>query len=318
MQDFKIPKCPSCGSSVIETGSEKSTECSYCGSVLLLKDEKSSKVNNQYSKLNAVLLVLIIVGGVIALYLNQIKDTIEKIKPQIDTPIIGISKNKYAIPKMNTKAMAITPEDVAKSPTSIQPKVSIVHQSKGETIIGGLFWIVTIRNDSDKTIVRPRVIASLFDENNKRIEEQNGWSKLTQLQPGQQTEVLVLISKPPTVEYTSKLQAEAKLPNFMSVNQEMIEVLDFTLKPNDNNPRNVVIVGDVKNSNAYQVDFVRVVAVAKDNKGNAIGLADAYVSNSSLAANDQSGFKIKAGTFVIQAPVTWSLWAFGSKHRDKL
>ncbi|MCF6318933.1 MAG: hypothetical protein L3J83_06605 [Proteobacteria bacterium] len=88
--------------------------------------------------------------------------------------------------------------------------------------------------------------------------------------------------------------------------------------PKGNDARKVDIVGDIKNSSEYQVDFIRVIALAKDDKGNTIGMADAYVTNSSLAKNAQSGFKIKAGTFVTGPPASWSLWAFGSKHREKL
>lgn len=60
------------------------------------------------------------------------------------------------------------------------------------------------------------------------------------------------------------------------------------------------------------------VVVAKDINNKSIGPADGFVSHSSLEVNAQSGFKLSAGTFVTEKPVSWSLFAFGQKHRDKL
>ncbi len=319
MQDFQIIKCPSCGSTVIETKSDSIAECSYCGSKIILSNNKVQSVNNKKSKWVFAVVLSVIVIALLAYQLLKSKQAEEK-PIQIEKPSIGIPNLKVNLPKLNAKAMTITQEDLDKNklePTS-NPNIDIVRQVQAKTLNGGLYWIITIRNDSTQTVYRPGVIASLFDGNNKRIEEQKGWTKLSQLEPGKQADLLLYVPNPPQGNFTSQLTAMGSFSSFIKPDQQNIEIVDFIVKPKYNSKVNVEIIGDVKNTHDFQVDFVRVVAIAKDTEGNTIGLADSFVSKSSLKANAQSGFKINAGTFVTEPPDSWSLWAFGKKHRDKL
>ncbi len=318
MLDFKILKCPSCGSSVVETENEELAECSHCGSKLLLKSKNNPTRVFPYSRLIVSLLVLILVGGVLGFYFIQQNKNDSPIVTRIKLPKIGVPNVNFNLPKINSKAITITKGDLTQKRTTETPKVSIVRQVQGKTIIGGLYWIVTIRNDSKQTVFRPGVIVSLFDESNKRIEEQKGWAKIIHLEPGMQTEVLVYVANPPKVNYKHEIKGMGSLSSYLKADQQNIEVVEFIVKPKNNSKINVEIIGDVKNTHDFQVDFIRVVAIAKDQQGNTIGLADSFVSNSSLNPNEQSGFKINAGTFVTKPPDSWSLLAFGKKHRDKL
>ena len=318
MQDFQIIKCPSCGSTVIETKSDTIAECSYCGSKIILSNNKVQSVNNKKSKWIFAAVLSVIVISLVAYLLLKSKQAEKPV--QIEKPSIGIPNLKVNLPKLNAKAMTITPEDLEKNQlesTSV-PNIGIVRQVQAKTLNGGLYWIVTIRNDSKQSVFRPGVITSLFDENNKRIEEQKGWAKIIQLEPGMQTEVLVYIANPPKVNYKHEIKGMGSFSSYLKADQQSIEVVEFIVKPKNNSKVYVEIIGDVKNIHDFQVDFIRVVAIAKDKQGNTIGLADSFVSNSSLKANAQSGFKINAGTFVTKPPDSWSLWAFGKKHREKL
>ncbi|MCF6317925.1 MAG: hypothetical protein L3J83_01405 [Proteobacteria bacterium] len=108
-----------------------------------------------------ILLLLIVVGGTLGFYISQQSKNPQEIKitigaKRIDIPKIGVPNVKFNMLKMNAKAITITNENLAKSGTPIQPKISIVHQVKGKTTINGMYWIVTIRNDSDQIVIRPK------------------------------------------------------------------------------------------------------------------------------------------------------------------
>ena len=152
MNQFTVLKCPSCGSSVIETDNEKIAECSHCGSLLLMNNNKSSQ-NEQYPELIITLMLLIIVGRILGFYLTQNREEIKQAKTKIEVPKIEIPDVEFNLPKVNSKAMTITQDDLTKNKV-IEPKITTVHHVQGKTTIGGIYWIITVRNDSDKTIIR--------------------------------------------------------------------------------------------------------------------------------------------------------------------
>jgi DNA-directed RNA polymerase subunit RPC12/RpoP len=330
MNQFTLLKCPSCGSSVIETENQNVAICSHCGSKLLYKNNKASSIIIKHSKI-LIGLFLLIASSIMGFYSSQQqnnqppaenKSTLindshnEKVK--INPAKTSVPKSVINLPSIPNK-YEITSEDLlSESDLTEKPEVSIIHKAKGKTSNGGLYWIVTIHNNNNQTIYRPGAIVSLFDENGKHIEEQKGWSKHIQLDSDNQTELLLYISNPPKGKFTSQLVGTGSLSTFLSDTRKSIEIVDFIVKTKPNNPIHSDIIGDVKNFHDFQVDFVRVVAVAKDANNKSIGLADGFVSSSSLESQAQSGFKLRAGTFITEKPVTWTLFAFGQKHRDKL
>lgn len=316
MEGFQLIKCPSCGSSVIESDSESILECSHCGSKLLVKN----KSKQSYVALASVLFILVLILVALAWnnYSHQSMPIVSDVDAVNEGPKDETLKVKFMMPKINSKAMTDVLTKGKDNLPAEKAKITITSQVEAKTIIGGIYWIVGIRNDSNKTVIRPGVVMSLFDAGNKRIEEQKGWAKLGYLLPGKETEVLILIANPPTQAFTRKMTGIAKFASDYESYPEYVDVLDFVVNPKkDSNSRHVSIIGDVVNNNDFQVDFVKVVAVAKDEKGKPIGLAEAFVTHSSMQPKAQSGFKITAGTFIAQQPASWSLWAIGRKHMDK-
>jgi len=324
MEDFQLVKCPSCGSSVIESKSESIAECSHCGSKLLIKNKSKLPIKGVLSLLLLVLITIIATSW--KFYNNAPQDTKSEISKPTNEVTKALNKNntlkvKFNMPKIDTEEMRNVQINYNENKyTSIeQPKITIISQVEGATINGGVFWIVVIRNDSTRTVMRPGVVISLFNDEGIRIEEQKGWAKLGYLLPGKQTEALVFIANFPEKIAKSEMVAVAKFASEYDTFPEDIEVLNFVVnsKNGDNNSKNVSIVGDVINNYNFQVDFVNVVAVAKDINGTAIGLADAFVTHSSMPAKTQSGFKVTTGTFIAKPPASWSLWAIGRKHKNK-
>jgi len=321
MSQFTVLKCPSCGSSVIETENQNVAVCSHCGSKLLYKNSKASNIIIKHSKSLLSLLVLIVAMGIMGFYLypdqKSLPDNQVKAESKNDTTSL-VPFSPINLPSIPNKITNELLQESSDNDLSLKPEISIVHNVQGETSNGGIYWIITIRNDSKQILYQPGAIVSLFDENNKRVEEQKGWSKYTHLDPDNQTELLLYISHPPKGKFTSQIKGMGSFTTFFTDSRKSIEIVDFIVKPKPNNPIHSDIIGDVKNTHDFRVDFVRVVAVAKDANNKSIGLADGFVSSSSLESQAQSGFKLSTGTFVTEMPVTWSLFAFGQKHRDKL
>ena len=308
MVDIKLLKCPGCGSSKIEQQSKKLARCSHCGSSLILKDDYLTSVNENANKpdlkskqpLILIAIILIFIFGL--LFINYHNDE----KPQVI--VDQIAPHKPTLTKVDPiKIEARKKENEA----SFTPKVEIISQTEGKTVVGGIYWIVQVKNISSKSVSRARVVVSLFDVNNKRLEEQSGWSIKEVLEPNDTSVVLVLVPKPPIQMTRFELSASASKMTFLLKNQVAMEVTDFVV--NQNNTR-YEIVGDVKNPNTFAVNYTKVIAEALDETGKPIGLAHQFSTQKSLLEEENSGFKISSTTFIAQQPASWRLWAIARKE----
>ncbi len=311
MSDFKVIKCQSCGSSVVDIEGDSIIECSHCGSKIYVNKAKGSRL----VALNSLLLIGLIVFVAVASFWYSKDNSSVAIKQVVNQQQNLISKPISAIPKLDTEKLKIHKAHLKKEQQTSekQPEVSVTSSVQGQTSIGGWFWIFTISNDSDVAVARPGVTMSLFDSEGNRIDELRVWARREHLPAGQHTEVLLFLAKPPEEEFTSKIVGMAKTVTKYDIQQEEIKVKAFIVKGTG---KKVEIVGDVYNPNNYQVDFIEIVAIAKNSKGTAVGTAKSYASITNLPAQGTSGFKISAGTFVAQEPETWELWAVGRKHRS--
>ncbi len=315
MSAVKTLKCQSCGSSAVTVINESLAECDHCGTQLVLKNTApndgpaSNKKRNIYIVIFSVVLLIFIAVWLSVDYQPEQLNTQPQLPYQLNVqsghqqPV----EDAESVVEINKK----TNDDVVKEVQ--KPRISITHQVKGETFGGGVYWILAIRNDSAIKVNRANVVASLFDETGKRVDEQAGWSKHEILAPTEESVVLLYIADPPKVPYTVELMAQGKPLNAFSSAEELLDVGDFIVK--NTGEKRYEIIGDVVNTKEYQMDFVKVVAVAMNENNQPIGVADAFVSSTNIAARQQSGFKITAGTFLTQTPGSWSLWAKGRKHK---
>lgn len=312
MEDFKVIKCQSCGSSMVELKGDNIAKCSHCGSVLTHQNSNKKLQGILY----IVVAMLVFIGGGLFWIINNQSSNAEKAEIAVEK-VIDIPTYQApiaSIPKLTSNSVVITNEEVKAYQEKIStPQIDIVSKIQGQTSIGGLFWIVTIQNESLYTVTRPGLVMSLFDEHNNRIDELRVWSKLAFLKSGQSTDVLVNLSKPPKIKFSTEINGMAKVATDYDRPQETIEVKSFVV---NGSGKRVEIVGDVYNDNDFQVDFVEIIAVAKDSEGQSIGIANSYASITNMPAMSQSGFKIKTGTFIAKDPSSWRLWAIGRKHRN--
>jgi DNA-directed RNA polymerase subunit RPC12/RpoP len=313
MTDLKQLKCPACGSSEVEQQSDKLVKCSHCGSSLILKNNLLTSVNENTIKATykSKQPMLIIVGvsliAIILLFINLHNDA-----------VLPISSDTIIETTTNPKIIApIDPVELEKrkleNEATFIPNVEISHQIQGQTVVGGIYWIVQLKNISSKPVSRSRVVVSVFDENDKRIEEQSGWSIKEVLQPNESSTVLVLIAKPPAQMARYELTASASKMSFLLKNQVDMQVIDFVI--NQENER-YEIIGDVKNPNSFAVNYTKVIAEALDQSSNPVGLAYQFSTQKHLKPGESSGFKISSTTFVAKQPSSWRLWALARKEKE--
>jgi hypothetical protein len=303
---------------MVETEDETIGTCSHCGSKLFLNKNKQLSNRDIKKLLIVILSLLMFIAAAIFWTLRINQNTQEKPVTTLKRNTSLIGKPLVSIPKLNIHAIKVNNEEIKSQKHEIvNPEVIITSQFKGQTSLGGLYWILQIRNDGQYTVARPSAVVSLFNKKNQRVAEQTGWSKLSHLDAQQSTEVLVLLAKPPQGEFRIEIIGRAYHTGSFDQQLDVLPVTDFVINKNAKDERRADIVGDVINSLEYQLDFVMVMAVAKNDEGLPVGLANTYATHSSISPQGQSGFKISAGTFVTEVPASWSVYAVGSKHRGQ-
>ncbi|WP_154223583.1 hypothetical protein [Marinicella rhabdoformis] len=313
MKHNQTIKCNACGaSSVTKNKTTELLECQYCGSVM--RHSEPVVIKQSKTKLSAIMISLpLIVVVLMVIFWVAFKNM------RVNTPVehyfpdgtTQVDHQKNIVPL----AKPFVAETVDASKTPYAELLQIKSQVKGETANKGLYWIFSVKNssqvqDNQVTLNRPGVVVSLFDKEGKRLAEQSGWSALHTLAPTEETEVLVFLPESPDGVESIEINTLASAPNQFSQKQELLQVTDFSV--NEKNGA-FEIIGDVKNSNDYPVKYTRVLAVARNQAGEPIGLGNAFATIKNLNASETSGFKIRVGTFLKGQPDHWTLWAQGQK-----
>lgn len=273
--------------------------CSHCGSHFFLP---SSGVSQQTSILSAKKtwwLFLLAITSLIGIILG-----------------FGYFSQKQSKPQPTYKPTAETVEISSANTALVSNEVDmkILNATQGQTIVGGIFWIFEVKNTSRATSGKVKVVVSLFDKGGKRIKEQSGWSQVASLKSGETTEVLVLISEPPTAYAKVKFSTYSKTQSSYENKQVQFAVADFKIDPVRNGYE---IVGDVNNPFGYPIDFVKILVVGYDKSDKPIGLANHFATQNKLKAGESSGFKVNAGTFLTQKPEKWKVFAVAQLNTMK-
>ena len=322
---MKSFKCQSCGSSSIHVINDGLAECEHCGASLILNQLSAAESGDKNRRKNMIGLIIFTTALLLfAVVWRMMGDDLSPVEAN-KTPAsarqnqpsqkthkksdLSALKPVADIKKPDIEPSSSTNTEV-KSQENVKPQIKILHQVSGTTLSGGIYWIFSIVNDGVVTASRANVVVSLLDDNNQRLEEQAGWSKREMLAAGEESVVLVYIAQPPQVNYRSEITAQAR-PHKGSflVSEVMLEVKDYVVKQKSQNRYDVI--GDVFNPHEGQADFVKVVAVALNANDQTVGIADGFVTTTNIDAGQQSGFKVSAGAFLTETPVSWSVWAKG-------
>jgi len=335
MSKIELIKCPACSSSSIKSISNSVSECEYCGSRFTIDDggliapQVKSTKKKPYILAISTIILLLVMGGLAVVLLKQqpITDTVENIKNE--TPVENqiekhninrsitndlITKPLNNIPKFNNQEIHAANDTQFNTVVDNSSSIKIANQLKGVTVNGDSYWITSIVNEGEQTAVRAGVVISLYNKSGQRIEEQKGYAKIKFLKPGQNADVLILIQKAPTYAKVELSAFSVKQSSFDKP-YEKLEIANYIAKKASYSNKFTDIIGDVYNPNDFQVDYTKVIVIAKDEKGQTIGIADGYPTHPSIKAKEKSGFKVTIGTFLIKPASSYLLYAIGQKHR---
>ncbi len=312
---MNISKCPSCGAANMQELGENRINCIQCGANLLFIVNKRSGLKKTLS--TAFFLVLLSSAGFyyVSTKTEEVLQEITKSSEKPVAPNVPIKKSLNAIPKLKNNTMTITSDQFKESQDKQKSaKLEIISSVSAKKDKGGQFWIATIENQSNKSITRPRVVLKLFNNSNEKIESYSAWSKLEALPAGATTTVLIDLPKVPKEEFHSEMSAQSSPASLYDKAQQFLVVQDFTVSIIDEAKTQFELTGTVANPFDYQVDFVEIIALAKDKQGKTVGYAKAYASTTNIKAKQTSVFTLKADKYVTQTPYSWTLSAVARKH----
>ena len=339
MSKLEILKCPACSSNSIKPISKNISECEYCGSrfqtdngSFVVKESDANNKNSTYTNKTKIMLIstlaLLLVTGLLAVqFLKEEPETIAISDIANDTPDLQIERDKTKISNnIITKPLAnipiikntvINPANDYNFSTEIKGNsaLKIISQFAGITSNQDKYWIVTIKNQSQQPVARAGVVISLYDETGQRIEEQKGYVKRKILAPDAQASVLVLVQKAPKFA-KAEFSTFAAKPLSFDKPYAKLEIASFITKKTKYSEKFTEIIGDVYNPNDFQVDYTKIVVLAKDEKGQTIGIADGYATHSSLKPKAKSGFKVTIGAFQVKPENKFEVYAIGQEHRE--
>ncbi|HRI06373.1 MAG TPA: FxLYD domain-containing protein [Nannocystaceae bacterium] len=263
----------------------------------------------QAAPANRSAVVLILVGVVLAGVAGAVvllRSGAGTTSPARATPIVVASMpGDEAQPVVPFKAVAA--EVAAPDP----PKAELEGTERGETSIGGHFWLTTYANVGTVPIGRPSVTVSLFDDGGKRVGEEHGYAEVPVLAPGDRVPVLVLASKPP--KYARADVSVDPQPQGYESPALPLTVREMTVQ--SGSFRQVEAIGTVVNEGDVPVDFAQVVVTGRDDKGALVSYAHGYTTVTALAPGADSGFNISMGTWELRKATSYEAVAFASRAR---
>ncbi len=315
MNDINISKCPSCGAANMQEVGENRINCIQCGANLSLVVNKRSGLK----KFLSTVLILVLLSSAGFYYVStKTEEVLKEVTKSTEAPVapnVSIKKSLNALPKLKKNVMTITSEQFKQSADKQKSAgLQIVNSVMAKKEDGGQFWIVTLENQTNKSITRPRVVLKLLDDNNEKIESYSAWSKLEALPAGATTTILIDLPQVPKEEFHTQMQAQSSPASLYDKEQQILVIKDFKVSVLDEEQTQFELTGIVSNPFDYQVDFVEIIALAKDKQGKTVGYAKAYASTTNIQAKQTSPFTLKADKYVTQPPYSWTLSALARKH----
>ncbi len=315
MNDINISKCPSCGAANMQEADENRINCIQCGANLSLVVSKNSGLKKF---LTSALILVLLSSAAFYFVSTKTEEVLQEITKSSETtvaPNVSIKKSLNAIPKLKNNTMTITSDQFKESQDKQKnANLQVISSVSAKKDKGGQFWIATIENQSNKSITRPRVVLKLLNNNNEKIESYSAWSKLEALPAGKTTTVLIDLPKVPKEEFHSEMMAQSSPASLYDKAQQLLVVQDFTVSIIDEAKTQFELTGTVANPFDYQVDFVEIIALAKDRQGKTVGYAKAYASTTNIQAKQTSPFTLKVDKYVVHPPYSWTLIALARKH----
>ncbi len=310
--------CPRCSSSEAEKVAPDVFVCSHChtryivdhGHARLAESRVHTVVapaKGRIALLVAGIVGLVFAGGIAGYLLMSPRSPPTRTGPVGVEPLqIPVSSGQASNPRAPSSRPPV-PSTRLEMPAPTPPTAELGATSKGKTSIGGHFWLVTYKNSGEVAIARPSVAIGLFNEDGARVGEERGYATRDYLRPGESTTILVLSSKPPAYTRT-EFSIDPSVSRYAS------EPLDLEVREHVVNPQSgsrSEIVGTVHNQTDVSAQFIHVLVIGRNDAGDPVAYSSTFATTKNLAPGEQSGFKVRLGTWVIEPPKTLEVSAFG-------
>ncbi|HEU4409457.1 MAG TPA: FxLYD domain-containing protein [Polyangiaceae bacterium] len=301
--DFVAVQCPHCSSTKVAEYDGRHYRCGHCGSMFLRAttgpgEPPAPPPAKKASPAPWVALALIVPLGLVGL-------------AGATGGVLYLTKRRSAVAPGPRTPLPHRPPNTVSAPAPEPPKARLASVREGRTIVKGAFWLVSYENVGKTPIGRPSVRVSLFDAAGRRLTEQQGWARRQILPPGESTVVLVSVPDVPAFARSEVAPQEPEAPQGWE-KEAGVSVAEFTVQPRGSSAD---VVGTVKNDGASTLRFVQAVVVGRGADGTPVSYGDGYASVKELAPRASSGFKVSLGTWQIEPPLRYEVFAVG-RPRD--
>lgn len=207
----------------------------------------------------------------------------------------------------SSPALALPP---AQPPAPAQPPLPAEFSDVAELpdSIGNLYLVGIYKNLSDTAVAQPRVEATLWDAQHRKLQVASGYATLMHLEPHEEAPVKILAAAAP--RYHSISYHLLPRPQRFPHKRFAIELSDGALQPA--RFAGYEVRGVAHNRDSEAVRFVHVTALLLDKQQRIVGMADRYLEQRVLPPGDSYPFTV-AVTQVKGTPASFRLFTDAMK-----
>jgi hypothetical protein len=307
-------ECPRCSAGEPEKLSEEQFRCSHCGAIFVV--DRGTKPHAVVPRLSPVAppsrvrFGTVVLVGVAVLAAAGVWSGIQGSRRRAEREEREHVSRSLAPTGSRDRLRGGPRVSISRVEKVEAPVAKITFTKKGRLSIGGDFWLLTYTNAGKIPISRPAAVVSLFDDAGHRVGEQVGYSPVKLLEAGASVPVLVLVSKPPVYARVEIAPQEPRPPSDYDRTPVSVTVVESIVRASYGSMKEAV--GTVRNDTAQPVRFIQVVVIGRNAKGELVSLASGYSTTSNLEPKATSGFKVSIGTFEIEAPARYEIFANSS------
>lgn len=295
-----VLQCRQCSSTALDPVSETAYRCRYCGSMTVTDGTQKSGMTAQGQQARRIVPSRAIAIGLATLTAAGVIAGVIAFRSVRQTATIGASRDDtsrtstgVARPLHETGGDAIEKET---PPRAEYRGVSVIPDVIGNVYFAGLY-----HNSGTVPIRTPSVTVVLFGADGRKLATGKGYAIREALLPGEETPVVVLVSKAP--RYARYEVSHTPEPPYPSTNKDRPAMTIRRVALARNNYGGWEITGEIVNASRKSVKFVNVVAVVLDAGKKIVGTGTDYIREDTLAPGDYSPFRISAST-VTGAPAS--------------
>lgn len=182
------------------------------------------------------------------------------------------------------------------------PPVSMPEVMQGKTDDGRPFWLGIIRNDGRAPIVRPGLVAKVY-EGSDRVGRFEGRAPVVVLDPKQT--VMTLVSTPGGVSFTNSEVALQHVSEGEKGHRHAMLIADRAMEVGG------AVIGEIRNDRDDRVMVRQIVAEGYDAEGRPVAFGVARLDPPVIQPGASVKAQVAVDEFVISPATRWRIYAVG-------